>query len=109
MHPSGVRGTYREETCHMVAKKIICSSCGCVQVSETADGVPYELWSKANILGNFLWVNNEAHGRALLEWTEGSRERKDFPDSAYYEVLPGWLLNAKHRPLVAKKIREFLG
>ncbi|TWT62942.1 hypothetical protein [Rubinisphaera italica] len=106
MRPFGVRGTYREATAEMVAVRITCLSCGNTQ--ESATGVPFELWYKADVRGQLLWFNNEEHGQALLEYIEGSRERPEFPVSTWVEVLPRWMLSSKNRIVVAEKVRELL-
>lgn len=109
MRASGTKGTYREPLLRMVAARVVCLACGTVQSSDAADGVPIELWFKTDVRGHSLWIRNEAHGRFLLAWLEGKRERRRMWDAmAWLEALPEWMLESKSREVVTRALRDLI-
>jgi hypothetical protein len=109
MGTSGIRGTYREATLRMVAKRVTCL-CGTIQESDGYDGVPFELWFKFDVRGHTVWFNNERHGELLLAWLEGKRIRRSMPlpEHSWLEILPSWMIDAKNREAITKGIRRLL-
>ena len=111
MQRAGIRGSYRQPLPRVIAKRVTCVRCGSIRESETADGVPFELWFKAGFRGGrTIWFRDERHGEALLAWLEGDRERRSAPgpERAWLETLPKWMLDAKNRSEVSSVVRRLL-
>jgi hypothetical protein len=116
MKAAGIKGTYREPTCKMGMRRLLCQSCGLSKHVPFADADAYELWYATDFRGHRLWAVNLEHLSFLISWLAGEIRKADvrfaghahprFDDRVMVESLPKWMVLAKNRTAILKRLRE---
>jgi hypothetical protein len=112
MHATGTAGTYREPMIKLGARLIVCDACGFFWKVPLDKSDSYELWYVTNFKGHRLWACNNRHLFFLISWISGDRSKivqLGIANRARMESLPKWMLLAKNRVAILKRLRSMAG